>query len=332
MIFDWEKFFQTNRIDYKVGSSREIVIHCPWCGGSDPSHHLSINLDGKGFRCFRSNDHRGKNPARLVQILLRCSIDHARNMCGMATMTPLGGDLMSQVKSLFQPLSVSTRRLSPKLPEEFHPLRDKPSAWPFLSYMKSRGYRLRDTLRLAELFDLRYCKEGPFRGRIIFPVRRHGKLLNWTGRTIDQNTIPRYRTHTTQVELSTKLGLDPATEPISNLLLWHDLLERRDAGTLVITEGPFDALRVNHYGLNQGIIATCLFTMRASPTQVVSLREMIYNKFQRTILLLDRGTLDKAVSISLQIPELKIVTLPEGIKDPGNLDTESFVRLRLTTP
>jgi hypothetical protein len=321
MRFDWENFFRSNRIEYRAGSSREIVIKCPWCGGNDPSHHLSVNLDGKGFRCFRSEGHRGRSPARLIQILLRCSMDHARTLCGMVTTTPVGGDLLSQVKLLFQDPTSKPAQF-PRLPAEFRPLQDKPSAWPYLSYMKSRGYKFRDILQLAGLFDLHYCNEGPFRARVIFPVKRHGKLINWTGRAIGRDTIPRYRSHTTQPELAEALGLDPAAAPISDLLLWHDLLECCNCGTLVICEGPFDALKVNHFGLGRGVIATCLFTMRASPAQIAALRELIYGRFKRAVLLLDRdGTFENAIGLKLNIPELEIVFLPGAIKDPGEFET-----------
>ena len=102
MRFDWENFFKANRIEYRAGSSREIVIKCPWCGVNDPSHHLSVNLDGKGFRCFRSENHRGRNPARLVQALLRCSMEHARSLCVMTSWTPTSENLLSQVKLMLQ--------------------------------------------------------------------------------------------------------------------------------------------------------------------------------------------------------------------------------------
>jgi hypothetical protein len=89
-----------------------------------------------------------------------------------------------------------------------------------------------------------------------------------------------------------------------------------------------DALRVNHFGLHQNIIATCLFTMQASETQVESLKSLLYTRFQRGVLLLDRDTLDKAVNISLRIPELKVVTLPANHKEPAEISTiEQFNKI-----
>jgi hypothetical protein len=331
--FDWKTFFKGNRIEYQDESSREILIKCPWCGMDDPSHHLSVNLEGKGYRCFRNSDHRGRSPARLIQVLLKCSIDHARALCGMSVALPAGAGFMAQIKGLLEPPNKLDITKCPRLPEEFKPLLDKPSAWPFLSYMKSRGYEFKDILQLSRTFDLHYCTSGPFRGRVIFLVKRHGKLLNWTGRAVSKDTIPRYRSHTTMPELAALLGLDPAAESISNLLLWHDLLETSKAHTMVVCEGPYDALRVNHFGMHQGIIATCLFTMQASTAQIESLRDLIRHKFKRGVLLLDRGTLDKSVAIGMRLPELKVTILPDGTKDPGSIKTlVDFHRLGLTSP
>ena len=98
---DWINFFQSRNIHF-VDSGANVVrgnvaCRCPWCGGNDPSEHMSINLEGKGFRCWRQPLHSGKNPAKLIQALLNCSWDQANQIAGQTKSLP--NDFMSKVCS-----------------------------------------------------------------------------------------------------------------------------------------------------------------------------------------------------------------------------------------
>ncbi len=323
-LFDWPRFLDQNRIDHRTISDREVLCQCPWCGHNDPSKHMSINLQGRGWKCFRSDEHKGRNPTRLIQAMLGCSMEHAASLCGSSIQ--LGDDFKSQLAKILDVVKFIKAK-PPAMPKEFLPLADKPSAWPFLSHLRGRGFRHSDTLKLARKYDLRYCKSGVYQGRIIFPVKRSNQLMTWTGRTITSDPA-RYRSHTTDTELAKKLDMEPAAESISNLLLWHDELLTTKADILVICEGPMDALKVNHLGNRQGIISTCLFTMRASSAQIFALQDLL-PKFRRSILLLDRGTLSQSISILMKMPQLEIMTLPKDVSDPGELSPENFFLLGL---
>jgi hypothetical protein len=82
LAFDFERFFEQNGISFATSGSNvsrgNVAIHCPFCGSADEGQHMSVNLHGQGFRCFRRPDHRGKNPARLVQAILGCTWERAQ--------------------------------------------------------------------------------------------------------------------------------------------------------------------------------------------------------------------------------------------------------------
>src|SRR5688572_20809008 len=100
-LVDWIQFFTRNRVPFAEHgpnvSRGQVVIRCPWCGASDQGMHLSVNLAGKGFRCFRNaNKHSGRNPAKLVMALLNCSWERACELTG--TKISLPDNFMSQIK------------------------------------------------------------------------------------------------------------------------------------------------------------------------------------------------------------------------------------------
>jgi hypothetical protein len=261
------------------------------------------------FRCWREPDrHKGGNPARLVQVLLGCSFEHAQRIVGHNVNIP--SNLSARVRSLFQP---PPQRTHPHLtlPTCFKQLNHKSVLCrPFIHYLSQRGFT---SLPALNRRGLHYATTGPFRGRIIFPIYHDDQLVNWTGRTIYPSEPIRYKT----------LRTDEAVGSITDYLLWYDELMKTDANTIVLVEGPFDALKVMSLGQRHGIVATCFFTSTASATQVDLLHSLLPH-FDRRFLLLDQGTLPKALAITSRLRDLGVqrVNLPRGISDPGSLENE----------
>jgi hypothetical protein len=159
---------------------------------------------------------------------------------------------------------------------------------------------------------------GDFGYRIIFPIYFEGELVTWTGRVISQSMI-RYKS------LSVEKSIHRITD-----ILFNDSSIFCGGDVLVITEGPFDAIKVDFYGERYGVKATCLFGMNVSSSQRQILSELA-ERFDKFVLLLDSKEIVNTLSIKRSLPflNLKIGRLPNDIEDPGDLTdmgVKEFVR------
>lgn len=314
---DWISFLEDRKIYYRTHganvSQGQVVTHCPWCGLDDHSEHLSISLSGKGFRCWRNPKHSGKNPAKLIHALLGVSWAEAMEIAGQGKSLP--SSFLGHLKGIMEKTEeVPKQKLV--MPREFKEFKILPSAKPYIEYIHSRGFMIQD----AHDYDVRYASIGDYKGRIVFPVYFNQELVGWTGRTIFKAEPVRYRTLTNDVEKAKQQGVIPAPYPITDYLLFFDVVAASDAHTIVLCEGPFDAWRVNVLGSSIGVVATCFFTSTASKKQL----ELLYNllpKFETKLLLLDQNTFSKAERLKAELSsfDVKIRNLPDGIKDPGEI-------------
>lgn len=317
---DWIEFFDARRIHYLTSGPNvgrgQICCRCPWCGVDDPSEHLSINLAGKGFRCWRNGKHSGKNPAKLIQALLNCSWEQANQLAGNQKQLP--NDFLSRIKAAFAKPEVAQRKQKLSLPAEFKVFQNKPSCWPYVLYLRRRGFSDKDIEKTKD-YGIYYASQGNYKGRVIFTIVMNGELVGWTGRTIYASEQVRYKTLTHDAENAHARNEIPAPNPISHFLLFYDRLCASDASTLVLCEGPFDAWRCNLLGAHVGTVATCFFTSSLSQTQLNLLHELL-PRFRRRILLLDQNTFTKSTRIrsdlaAFDVENRKLV----DYKDPGEI-------------
>ncbi len=319
-MLNWVGFLQQHHVDYAIGGKNEIVIPCPFCGVQDPSKHMSIAIDGRGWKCWRDKEkHSGRSPIRLIQALARCSYEQARRIAGIRT-THIPDDFMSRITAAIATASDSNKGCTLVMPQEFREFRNVPMARPYRAYMNARGYPNPEAI--STMYGLRWCDDGPFGGRVIFPVLADGRLVSWTGRAINPQNPIRYKTLTTDPERARNERTPLAVGPITNYLLWRDMLGQSGADTIFLCEGPFDALRVNVLGARRGVHATCLFTNSPSRAQVDLLHELL-PRFSKRYILLDQDAWPIALRLeqSLSSLNVKALRLPDGIKDPGELST-----------
>jgi hypothetical protein len=311
---DWPAFLTDHSIEYVTSGSNtrkgQISIKCPYCGNDDPSEHLSISLTKDAFGCWRNAEHAGRKPYSLVAALLGCSFAQARLIVSQYDAADPGalGDALTLFESASEARKAVTGPL--KLAPEFRPITPQGNAKRFWHYLEGRGFD--DVTRLAAEYGLLCCHSGQYKDRIIIPLYDDGQLLGWTGRAI-QNVVlaPRY------------LSTGPAiTETIYNL----DQLTGADC--LCITEGPFDALKVDYYGKKHGIRATCLFGVNATMSQIGLLRS-VTPRFKQVKLLFDQDAVGPMFQIIdwLSAPNVVIGHLPQGVTDPGNLTAKQVLAL-----
>jgi hypothetical protein len=284
---------------------------------------MSINLTG-GWRCFRRPEaHRGGKPAGLVAQLLGISYEAAAALAGQNVHIP--NDVLGTVKGLLGPKKI----IAPDkliMPDEFKPFDGQRSSSRFVDYLLGRDFTEKQIGRLTKQYGLRYATSGKMKGRIVFPVTYKGDLVSWTGRTIYSNEDLRYRTLSTDAEKDNP----PAWGPINDYLLFHDQLEKNDwdCDTLILCEGPFDALKVSVLGRPYGIDATCFFTAAPTDAQIYKLFELV-SLYRKRYLMLDAGTLATALRTQFDMQTLQcgVLTLPKTIKDPGLLSRRQLLKI-----
>lgn len=277
---------------------------------------MGVSLEGKGWGCWREASHRGKAPTRLIQAILGCSWAEALRITGSRSALPAGPDgLLGAVRSALGDLPPASLAPAIKLPSEFKPLSLR--AGPFYSYFRDRDF-VRDEIEwLAKAFDLHTCLRGSnWAWRIILPVRdEQSELITWTGRAVGEARI-RYKTLTSDPE---RAGNDPvALAPISDCLLNMKRLVR-GAHFLVVTEGPFDCMRLALEVQDFDAQVTCLFGKAMSPAQM-DILAMIRPLYDRVFLLLDPDAGVSSLRMSAALQPLGVEPfLLEGSNDPGDL-------------
>lgn len=332
--FNWQRFLDSRRIEFVTKGASvargNVAIHCPFCGDADQGHHMGVSLRGKGWGCWRSTNHRGRRPHRLIQALIGCGYLEAAAIVGD------GDDVLGQsdgLTSMLAGLGPAERAAEPKggltYPEEVRPLQDAGMGRMFIDYLTTRLYGRAEAQNLARTYDLRYCVRGAFNRRLIVPVVLPQGLVNWTGRAITSSARLRYRTLSTDPEKAEHDDVPQAVMSIERTL-WNmaDLLNDAEANTLVVCEGPFDAIRCDWLGYSEGIRATCLFGKNISPEQV-ELLDILSDYYERRILLLDRdASLDQLMMQSrLEYLGFEFKTVPRGFKDPAEFELADLLGL-----
>jgi hypothetical protein len=308
--FDWLSFLDRNRIPYRDAgrnvSAGHIATHCPFCGDLDHGEHLSISLQGAGWRCWRNpGDHSGRSPVRLIMALTGMSRQAAVKLAGGVARAG-DGRIASDVHRMLYGEEGGGDDDAPEeedWPEHSRPIDYGPTASkPYRAYLQERGF---ERMGVLASYGIRYAIAGRAAGRIVFPVRDAiGNMRGWVARTISRKVEPRYLDH----------------GDIKHQLLWYDVLARATAGhTLVICEGPFDAMKVRYLGERSGVMATCVFTSQATPTQRTLLMQL-RGRFDRFVVMLDADNQAYAIRLASQLGPLaaEIGRLP-GVKDPGEL-------------
>lgn len=338
--FDWPRFLRQHNIEFVTQgpntARHHVSIRCPWCGESDPSQHMGISLRGLGWGCLRNSAHRGKSIQRLVQRLLGCSPEEARRVAGVAeALTPTGDDLANSFALLKQRLGVQAPARSRgelKLPDEFKPLLNgSPFAGGFVEYLRGRGYRDAQIKWLAENYKLHYATRGAFAYRLIIPVYdRYGSLMTWTGRAIQSEMSPRYKTLRMSAEGPDDTGPVARIAANETILGLPVLWEAPNPKALVLSEGPLDGIKLTAFGHKMGLYGAALFGLNAYASQVADILDLS-RRFERTYLLLDADAELHRLRLLTQLAAARptVLKMPEGSDDPGAMTGGEVVSLAM---
>jgi len=215
-----------------------------------------------------------------------------------------------------------------ELPRDYRPLTSKGLGRYYQDYLVRRRFRRKDLDAVCAEYSLGYCKTGFWHGRIIFPVWFEGRLVTWTGRAISKKARLRYLTLSPNAESE---DCPLALRSIRNVLWNYDALSEEKFHTLCVVEGPLDALKVDVYGSDLDVRATCLFGAGISGEQVALLSEL-RGRCSQIVFLGDYDGLSNVMQVwgELSFLQLKVGSLPNRVEDPGAMSPGEVRRFALS--
>ena len=322
---DWLTFFEDHGVDYVTRGPNvkkdNVNIACPFCG-DDPSHHMGVSLKGKGYGCWRSADHAGKKAHNLIRALLNCSFSRAELIAKQYSSADPEtlAEALASLQASDMPDKPAVKRGELHLWDSMQPIKSKGSAARFYHYLYNRGFY--DTDKFVKLYNLHCATTGRFKDRIIIPIYFDEKLVSWTSRAIGRSIdAPRY------LALSEEQG--GLVNVFHTIWNWDELQHGGDI--LFVVEGPFDALKMDFYGIDLNAAATCTFGTSMSEEQAMMISE-VSKGYKRTILLYDEGATEAIFRAKdlLMGSDVEIGFLPEGVEDPGAMSKKKIHKLMKT--
>ena len=187
-----------------------------------------------------------------------------------------------------------------KLPDEFQPLfsasHQSVIANKLRKYLYGRGLSEVDFIR----YNIGYCTEGEYQGRLIIPSYDENNQLNYfVGRTYENSFI--------------KYKNPPASRDViifENTINWNK--------PIVLVEGTFDAMAVRRN-------AVPILGKNIAPKL---LKKIVSSKLEDIYIALDKDALKRAISFSEKFLNMgkKVYLVELDDKDPSEMGFEAFTK------
>lgn len=318
MSLDIIGYLESTGIDIKYSGENvggnDVAISCPFC--DDPSYHLTIHCSKGYLNCWRCefDEYKAKhkngwvpNFKALIKEIEKCSWRRAKEIW-----EDIGGDINEYNEYKKQPYIEKPKAC--KLPQEALPF-DNPGkltgARDFaFNYLQQRGF----TKYHIQKYKLYFCPSGYYQHRIIIPLYKNDKIVNWIGRRYVDHVHARY--------LNCKLD--------KCVIRWANTLYGVDhwSGDVIrLVEGAFDKMRIGDSAL---ALNRSQFS-RAQRDIVVQ----ISKQAKYVSLLLDPEAEHRAISIAESlcafVHKIKIVALPIGF-DPASMAFDDIMDIERQTP
>lgn len=320
MNFDLVQFLQNSGVPYRLEgknvSKGNVNVSCPFCI-DDPSFHMGIHLETLAWSCWRDPTHRGRRPHRLLYALTRLPYQTLEQILGMPAKFAATTEFDNLLNLLEEPQSAKeeqSKRLD--LPKEFISVQKQGITERFWKYLHKRGFGSFAVDKVIADYNIKCALRGPFKDRVVVPIYLDGALMCWTARSVYSEAALRYYS----------LPAKDSAKNIKDLVFNFDEAYNTRGRKLFITEGPFDAIKVDYYAKQRDCRAVCLFNMSLTESQLYMLSELRSN-YDSVVVLLDSGELFSALKVASQLNFLggvEIGELPEGVKDPGDLTKQQI--------
>ncbi len=323
MAFDWIGFLKQQGVGF-ISSGKNVQrghinVRCPFCGPADPHFHMGIRLEDGAWACWRNEDHRSRNVARLIVALTGMAWDEAIELVDEATpfeRTSLR-ELSERLRNKPKPKSL-LKVFNP--PKHFLPIVDEGRRARFVDYLVERKFSVPTIPQLCADYSLRCSFTDDTEHRVIFPFIKGKHWYGYTARSIFKNARTRYLSF-------------PDSRAVKQLVFNHNaMLEGGRA--LIVVEGPVDALKLDFYGKALGVRAIATLGTTATDEQAGILLHNLLRygrRWDQVFRLLDPGALAQSLTLGAKLAALRTQTLfvPAGVEDPGamrRLDVLQFCR------
>jgi DNA primase len=282
----------------------EFYYHCPFC--NHPKPKLAVNLDKHGvWHCWHCND-RGS----VVQLFrkLNCTKEELNLLYKL-----LGEDRPTKPDDHVEfPLA---------LPSEYRPMWEPPKNMDF-SYKGAMQYLLNRHITAADIlrYQIGYCSNGPYAGRIIIPsYDGDGKLNYFTARSFYSNE-----------------GLKYKNPPVSkNVVMFEFHINWKYP--IVLCEGAYDAIAIKRNAiplLGKTIpnkLAAKIEEHNVTDICLVLDTDALYATAQIAERFIQNGKTVRVVSMEQKDPsETGFTTMTELIKTATPLSFADLIKLRVT--
>lgn len=294
--------------DGKNVAHNNINIKCPFCT-NDPSYHLGISLKTGQYGCWRNSRHCG-TLVHLLTVILNCTFSEANQILHIDSVILDDWSVtLKEIRNIPKMRCTSESAKYLILPQEFKQICNSGVYSRFWDYLKYRGFV--DIEKLCEEYNLRCCLSGDWKYRLIFPIELYGNIVTWQSRAI-LSTDLKYK----------DLNVDESIRGLKDCVFNFDSILRTGGNILYITEGVFDALKLDFFNTKKNR-ATCLFTKVVSQSQT-NLIAKLGKRFNRIVVLLDNDALSNALTIKNELSifhhhSITIGKLVDNVKDPGDL-------------
>jgi hypothetical protein len=301
MQLDWRGLLSSIHVDWRDRGancrSGNVNISCPFCG-NDPSYHLAIAEQREAFYCYRDDRHSGR---QFVYLLVKLGIARPE------AIRLINSFMMHSQPIVREAVKQAPGHLAPAW-DRFASAVDNRHA---VAYLTRRGIARPE--QIIARYDLRVALAGTWGRRLLIPfLSPRGDVLTWTGRGLIDDMVPKYLTQTSS---------DPG-------LIFVPDYDKRGKGCLVITEGPFDALKLAIISQDSPFIVAALTGKQLNPSRLLKLRELA-DGCDSVLVALDSdvNTSSHFAIISdiagfLPIRYIGRARLPSGYKDPADLPSE----------
>jgi len=323
-MFDWQSFLVARNIPYitegKNVKQGNVNTHCPFCGDSDPSEHMGINLESGKWGCWRDQGHRGINPTNLVMALLGCGYKEAKTLVqDDAPSLRKSSDLLSEISKIGEQQHTQVYKFKPlELPPECQRLNLKTNKQT-LQYLRKRGFDDAGITTACSLFNLHYCLIGGMAGRLVIPVyhviKNHPEMVAYTGRTISKNEGLRYLTY-------------PQGDVIKRTVLGQ-ARANKGGDVLLVVEGPLDCIKFQAYAGNHvNVVALCGVAWTEHQLAEV---DRLAEGHKRVCVLFDEDAISRSYQFSAMLTRHTpwVIPLPEQAADPADMSQQQIEQMVL---
>jgi len=277
--FDVLKTLDVLGVKYKIRPGMDVWMNCPHPQHEEksPSCHISANIYSNMYgiwHCFGC-----RRSGTIKDIISYRDGTYVEN-------TPV--EIAKNQNAVVKKINL----VSPTLPKEFETWNNERKWKPqYLKYLYGRDITWEQIL----LHGIGYCDSGRYANRVIIPVKLHGQLQTWIGRTVINSYL----------RVTSCMGGKPG--------LFGSEIASPKLGPAILCEGWASALAVERLGF---------FNVMSLQTTAIHPEQFEFLKtFRRIVLIPDGDNGGRRLAESMEIYarniDIMVASLPEGL-DPAD--------------